>query len=529
MSIFDNGTLLLNNILQSNFVGLFGQMKFEPDGSLVHPAYGVLNVVGTGLRRIGYWSNYSGLSIVSPEILYAKPPNRSSANQKLYSVIWPGEIVSKPRGWVFPNNGRQLRIGVPIRVSYREFVSPVQETETYIELVNLIRTGYFDGAIGDIAIVTNWTRIVDFTQPYAASGLVVVAPFTKINPGGGNELWRHDGLQFGQDVGGREWSPILAVSLVSMLLYVWSREFLKPKSTYMGLLLLRPSIFHGQCLLWMSFMARLLYLTSKVSGHMYYFLTVLHPLEGGKNILKTPMWHNLPLGFIHNNTHPLLIQFTRPSLTHLHAPILHITQTEPRHPHLASPPQPHPHTISFTLPLNPIAHGLTQAPPSWHHRITIASPSSRSHHHHPHTQLQDQTSPTAHPSSITLTANRLHPLPIAARHPNPTPAVSNHLQPAPRCVLRLTPPSISPLPLMTHLTHLFRGHPSQTTDPTLHHLALAATAKPSCFGPYHLDSFTSRGGPICRRVWSRSRDQAFAGGSSSHCPRCNRPLVVVMS
>ncbi|KAL9252983.1 Derlin-1-like protein [Drosera capensis] len=27
-----------------------------------------------------------------------------------------------------------------------------------------------------------------------------------------------------------------------------------------------------------------------VSGHIYYFLTVLHPLAGGKNILKTPNW-----------------------------------------------------------------------------------------------------------------------------------------------------------------------------------------------------------------------------------------------
>ncbi|KAK8465169.1 hypothetical protein PHAVU_009G006500 [Phaseolus vulgaris] len=219
MSIFDNGTLLLKNILQSDFVGLSGRMKFEPDRSLVHPAYDVLNVVGTGLRRVGYWSNYSGLSIVSPEILYAKLPNRSSANQKLYSVIWPGETLSKPRGWVFPNNGRQLRIGVPIRVSYREFLSPVKGTQmfngfcvdvftaalnllpyavpyrfvpfgdghknpSYTELVHLITTGYFDGAIGDIAIVTNRTRIVDFTQPYASSGLVVVAPFTKINSGG---------------------------------------------------------------------------------------------------------------------------------------------------------------------------------------------------------------------------------------------------------------------------------------------------------------------------------------------------------
>jgi len=27
-----------------------------------------------------------------------------------------------------------------------------------------------------------------------------------------------------------------------------------------------------------------------IAGHLYYFLTVLHPLAGGKNILKTPMW-----------------------------------------------------------------------------------------------------------------------------------------------------------------------------------------------------------------------------------------------
>lgn len=34
----------------------------------------------------------------------------------------------------------------------------------------------FDGAVGDIAIVTSRTKIVDFTQPYTATGLVVVLP-----------------------------------------------------------------------------------------------------------------------------------------------------------------------------------------------------------------------------------------------------------------------------------------------------------------------------------------------------------------
>ncbi|KAK3232024.1 hypothetical protein Dsin_003905 [Dipteronia sinensis] len=218
MNIFDDGMLLLNNILQSNLVGLTGPLKFTPDRSLVHPAYEIINVIGTGIRRIGYWSNYSGLSTVPPETLYTMPPNRSTASQQLHSVIWPGDTSTTPRGWVFPNNGKLLKIGVPVRVGYKEFVSQVRGTNnfkgfcidvftaavgllpyavpyqfvpfgdgranpSYTELVYRITTGEYDGVIGDIAIVTNRTKIVDFTQPYVASGLVVVAPFKKLNTG----------------------------------------------------------------------------------------------------------------------------------------------------------------------------------------------------------------------------------------------------------------------------------------------------------------------------------------------------------
>ncbi|XP_030443550.2 glutamate receptor 3.3 [Syzygium oleosum] len=219
MSIFNGGPLLLKNILHTNFVGLTGPFQFNSDRCLIYPAYDIINVVGTGLRRIGYWSNYSGLSTLPPEELYKRAPNRSSQSQQLYSVIWPGETLLKPRGWVFPNNGKQLRVGVPDRVSFRQFVSKVRGTDnmfkgfcidvfvaavnllpyavpyqfvsygngrenpSYTELVNLITTGFFDAAVGDIAIVTNRTKIVDFTQPYTASGLVIVAPFRKLNTG----------------------------------------------------------------------------------------------------------------------------------------------------------------------------------------------------------------------------------------------------------------------------------------------------------------------------------------------------------
>ncbi len=123
LSIFDGGKQLLNNILQTNMTGLTGPIQLNSDRSPLHPSYDILNVIETGYRQIGYWSNYSGLSVVIPETLYAKPPNRSSSSQLLYNVIWPGGTTNKPRGWVFPKNGRQLRVGVPNRVSYRDFVS----------------------------------------------------------------------------------------------------------------------------------------------------------------------------------------------------------------------------------------------------------------------------------------------------------------------------------------------------------------------------------------------------------------------
>ncbi|KAL9328317.1 hypothetical protein ACSQ67_003320 [Phaseolus vulgaris] len=214
LKIFNEGNMLRSNIYEVNMVGVSGPFKFTSDRNLANPAYEIINVIGTGTRRIGYWSNYSGLSVVPPETLYSKPVNLARKNQKLFPVIWPGNTDERPRGWVFPNNGRLLKIGVPRGVSYQEFVSQIKGTDMFegfcidvflaavnllpyavpyrfisygdgknnpsmTELVRLITTGEFDGAVGDIAITTERTRMVDFTQPYIESGLVVVAPVGK--------------------------------------------------------------------------------------------------------------------------------------------------------------------------------------------------------------------------------------------------------------------------------------------------------------------------------------------------------------
>ncbi|CAN6209084.1 unnamed protein product [Urochloa humidicola] len=213
LRVFDQGELLLRKLMLANFTGVTGRVRFDLDNSLAGPAYEVLNVGGTGVRRVGYWANTTrGLSVLPPE-QQQQMQQQKQQKQQLYSVIWPGDTTSPPRGWVFPNNGRPLRIGVPYRTTYRQFVSrdpsggpdgvsgycvdvfkaavallpypvPVSfllfgdgvRNPSYGELVQRVADGRFDAAVGDISIVTNRTRVVDFTQPYVESGLVIVSP-----------------------------------------------------------------------------------------------------------------------------------------------------------------------------------------------------------------------------------------------------------------------------------------------------------------------------------------------------------------
>jgi glutamate receptor, ionotropic, plant len=146
MSVFDGGQILLDNIQNISFTGVRGLIQFNEERHLIKPAYDILNIIGTGFRVIGFWSNYSGLSVVSPETLYTKPPSKTCSNQQLHPVIWPGGDVKVPRGWVFANSGKELQIGVPFRVSYREFVTEHRSTgkvsgfciDVFVAAVNLL-------------------------------------------------------------------------------------------------------------------------------------------------------------------------------------------------------------------------------------------------------------------------------------------------------------------------------------------------------------------------------------------------------
>ncbi|XP_009798903.1 derlin-1 [Nicotiana tabacum] len=87
-------------------------------------------------------------------------------------------------------------------------------------------------------------------------------------------------------------SPFLGISLVFMLLYVWSREFPNANINIYGLVTLKafylPWAMLGLDVIFGSLIMP--DLLGIIAGHLYYFLTVLHPLATGKKLLKTPIW-----------------------------------------------------------------------------------------------------------------------------------------------------------------------------------------------------------------------------------------------
>ncbi|KAM5557022.1 derlin-1.1-like [Rosa sericea] len=88
------------------------------------------------------------------------------------------------------------------------------------------------------------------------------------------------------------WSPFMGTSVVFMIVYVWSREFPNARISVYGLVSLKGFYLPYVMLAFNVLVGNPLKpdMLGIVAGHLYYFLTVLHPLAGGKFVLKTPLW-----------------------------------------------------------------------------------------------------------------------------------------------------------------------------------------------------------------------------------------------
>ncbi|XP_020593976.1 glutamate receptor 3.7-like isoform X2 [Phalaenopsis equestris] len=211
MKTFDGGELLRQKLLHQNFSGLSGPIRFDGDRNLISGNYEIINIYGSVMNTVGYWTNLTHLSLSFPDASQTNGQRNLSSSKVLGNITWPGGKTMAPRGWIPSTHARPLRIGVPRRLSFVQFVNismdnrtlqgycidvfrevlkqlpyevPYQfvpfgdgrSTPIYWSLVNMVADNEIDALVGDFSIVLNRTKLVDFTQPYISTALVVVVP-----------------------------------------------------------------------------------------------------------------------------------------------------------------------------------------------------------------------------------------------------------------------------------------------------------------------------------------------------------------
>ncbi|KAG6739156.1 hypothetical protein POTOM_056742 [Populus tomentosa] len=214
-----NGPNLVQALSNITFKGLTGEYLFD-NGQLQSSAFQIINVNGNGGREIGFWTSTEGIvkTLNSTNNMTAS----SGSNSDLSTVIWPGDPTSVPKGWEIPTNGKKLRIGVPVKDGFREFVKVTRDPSsntttvagysvdvfnavvkalpyalayeyipfakpdgepagTYNDLIYQVHLKNFDAVVGDTTIIFNRSQYVDFTLPYTESGVSMIVPIVDNN------------------------------------------------------------------------------------------------------------------------------------------------------------------------------------------------------------------------------------------------------------------------------------------------------------------------------------------------------------
>ncbi|KAK1434738.1 hypothetical protein QVD17_00488 [Tagetes erecta] len=197
-----NGTLLLNEVLKSEFKGVSGQFKFT-ERSLISYGYEIVNAVDYGERNVGYWTSTKGVTRTH------LPINNVTLRHGIgmEDVIWPGGTTTIPSGWsVQTGHGKKLKIGVLTGLTFKYFVDAVYDDQnnvtnatgfcvdvfnaclhalpyevpyefvpyvngSYDKLIEKVYNKEIDGILGDSTILAKRYKFVEFTATYTDVGL----------------------------------------------------------------------------------------------------------------------------------------------------------------------------------------------------------------------------------------------------------------------------------------------------------------------------------------------------------------------
>ncbi|XP_024022693.1 glutamate receptor 2.8 [Morus notabilis] len=210
------GPKLCEALSSTKFRGLAGDFSLV-DGQLQSSTFQIVNVNGNGGREIGFWTPQNGLTR-NLSLNSSGNYGYSTSRSNLGPIIWPGESTVVPKGWDIPANyEKRLRIGVPVKDGFKEFVDVKTDPSTnvtevtgfsidvfmaaveklpyslpydfipfanpngscagtYDEMISEVFYGNYDAVVADATIRGNRSLYVDFTLPYTESGVVMVVP-----------------------------------------------------------------------------------------------------------------------------------------------------------------------------------------------------------------------------------------------------------------------------------------------------------------------------------------------------------------
>ncbi|KAI3716950.1 hypothetical protein L1987_68199 [Smallanthus sonchifolius] len=199
---------LIDTLRSSNFSTLTGPIDFQ--GENLSELFQLVNIIGKSYKELGFWSTGSGFS--------SSLGIGGHHSLKQLPINWPGDLLNRiPKGWAMPSNAKKMTIGVPDATSFERFVKVkriestnkteysgfcikvfesvvavleekygytlpyefTNHTGSYDDMVDQVYNKKYDAVVGDVTILADRSRYVEFTQPFIESGLSMVVPVKK--------------------------------------------------------------------------------------------------------------------------------------------------------------------------------------------------------------------------------------------------------------------------------------------------------------------------------------------------------------
>ncbi|KAJ8553182.1 hypothetical protein K7X08_023860 [Anisodus acutangulus] len=217
------GPQLLKAMSEAKFEGLSGKFHLVY-GKMESSSYQIINVVGNGQKEVGQWIPSHG---IRREMNMNTTTHDTNSRENIRSIIWPGDSTVVPKGWEVPMSGKKLKIGVPVKSGFTDFVRVTRDDQangrisgfyidvfksvmealpyavpyelvpfenpdgssagTYNDLTYQVFLRNYDGAIGDITITANRSKYADFTvssafrgPPSQHVGMIFYFPFSTL-------------------------------------------------------------------------------------------------------------------------------------------------------------------------------------------------------------------------------------------------------------------------------------------------------------------------------------------------------------